>query len=407
MRFCFRVGFRYFRNGGSQILLSIMSVAFGVTVYLFITSLIYGLQKGFIATTIGSSSHITILPKESETKVLPLGAQLNLSTPLSFNAREYTMKGYAATVEQLEQIKGILAVSPVSSGSGVVIKGGQSRPISILGIDESRGSQIFDLRAAMQSGILDLGGQACCVGTELARLLGLKVGDKLRVFSSKGVELVMRISGIFKAGNISANERSVYVSLANGQRLNDMVGAVSSIETQVEDAFSVDDIAKEARVTTGLRVQTWQEVNEDLLSGLAAQNQTTNIIRVFVMILVATSVASVLIVSVLQRSREIGILKSMGASTLVLQGIFTYLGALVGVSGALVGAGFGGLITLGIGEIPGGASTIRPGYMFPIDLQFSFIIEAFIVTSLMATLAALFPARRAAQMNPVDVIRQG
>jgi lipoprotein-releasing system permease protein len=404
--FSLRIGFRYFRSGGSQILLSVASVAFGVTVYLFITSLIYGLQKGFIATTIGSSSHITILPAESEARVLPLEGRLNVATTQSFNERELTLKGYVATVQQIDRIPGLIAVSPVSMGSGLVVRGGQSRPISILGIDESRGSQIFDLRRAMQSGTSDLGGRGCCVGTELARLLGLRVGDKLRVLSAKKVDMVMRITGIFKAGNISANERSFYVSLANGQRLNDMVGTVSRIETQVTDAFALDQIAGDVRSSTGLKVQTWQEVNADLLNGLAAQSQTTNIIRLFVMILVATSVASVLIVSVMQRSREIGILKSMGASTAKLQGIFTYLGALVGVSGALVGAGLGGALILGIGEIPG-ESSIKPGYLFPIEMQLRFIVEAFLVTAGIATMAALLPARRAAKMNPVDVIRQG
>ncbi len=401
-----RIGFRYFRSGGSQILLSIASVAFGVTVYLFITSLIFGLQKGFIATTLGSSSQITVFPNENAPRILPLPGSVNIGTALPFNERELTLKSYVSTVQVLDKIPGITAVSPVSAGSGAVIKGGQKRPISILGIDENRGSQIFDLRRSLKSGILDLGGQGCAVGTELARLLGLSVGDKLRAVSATGVEMVMRITGIFQAGNINSNERSFYVSLANGQRLNNMVGAVSRIEMQVTDAFAVDPIASQIRSETGLKVQTWQEVNADLLSGLSAQTQTTNIIRVFVMILVATSVASVLIVSVMQRSREIGILKSMGASTASLQGIFTCLGALVGVTGALAGTGLGGALILGIGEIPGN-STIKPGYLFPIDMQIRFLVEAFLVTAGMATAAALLPARRAALMNPVDVIRQG
>jgi lipoprotein-releasing system permease protein len=404
--FALRLGFRYFRSGGSQIILSIASVAFGVTVYLFITALIFGLQKGFIATTIGSSSHITVLPLENESRVLTLPGSTNLGASLPFNERELKIRGFAAILLQLDSLPTVIAVSPVSSGSGMVFKGGQTRPVSILGIDESRGSQVFNFSKAIKSGSFDLGGQGCCVGTELARLLSLKAGSKVQVVSAKGVELVMRISGIFEAGNINTNERSFYVSLSNGQRLNDMVGAVSRVETQVEDAFALEPTANEIRSATGLKVQTWQEINKDLLSGLAAQSQTTDIIRLFVMILVATSVASVLIVSVMQRSREIGILKSMGASTSTLVGAFVYLGALVGVSGALVGSGLGGALILGIGELPG-ESTIKPGFLFPIEMQVSFIIEAFLVTAGIASFAALLPARRAALMDPVEVIRQG
>ena len=406
MRFAVRVGFRYFRSGGSQIIVSMVSVAFGVTVYLFITSLIFGLQKGFIATTIGNSSQVTVLPNETAPRVLNLANARNIGTVQPFNDREVTIKGYPSIVSQLDLVPGVVAVSPVSAGSGVAIKGGQTRPISILGVDESRSSQIFNLRKSMSSGRLDLGGQGCCVGEELARLLGLKAGDKLRVVSASGVEFVMRINGIFKSGNLNASERSFYVSLSNGQRLNNMIGAVSRIETQVVDPFVVEPATEAIRSKTGLKVQSWQEVNADLLSGLAAQSQTTRIIQLFVMILVATSVASVLIVSVMQRSREIGILKSMGASTRTLQAIFIFLGAFVGVGGALAGCGLGGALVLAIGEIPG-QSTIKPGYLFPIELKITFLLQAFVVTAGVATLAAVLPARRAAVMDPVEVIRQG
>jgi lipoprotein-releasing system permease protein len=108
----------------------------------------------------------------------------------------------------------------------------------------------------------------------------------------------------------------------------------------------------------------------------------------------------------MQRSREIGILKSMGASTFALQGIFTYLGVLVGFSGALVGTGIGGSLILWLGELPGDSS-IKPGFWMPIEMQTRFLVEAFFVTAGIATVAALLPARRAALMNPVDVIRQG
>ncbi|MEQ1820906.1 MAG: FtsX-like permease family protein [Fimbriimonadaceae bacterium] len=406
MRFSFKVGLRYFQSGGSQTALTIASVAFGVTVYLFISSLIFGLQSGLIRTTIGSSSQITIEPLEEAARVLPLQGQRSLSTVQPFNERIGTIRAYLTLLPELDKISGVTAVSPVASGSGVAIRGGQSRPITILGIDENRGAQVYDFRTAMASGRFDLAGQGCAVGIELARLLGLKVGDKLRVESARGVDQIFSITGIFDAGNKGANERSLYVSLPNGQRLNDMIGAVSRIEMKVADPLVVEPATEVVRNTTQLQVQNWKEGNADLLAGLAAQSQTTGIIRIFVMILVATSVASVLIVSVLQRSREIGILKSLGASTRDLQNIFIVLGALVGATGALVGVGCGGLLILGLAQIPGD-SGIRPGYALPIDLQPTLVIEAFLVAFVIGSVAAILPARRAALMNPVDVIRQG
>lgn len=406
MLFSLKVGYRYFRSGGSQTILTVVSVGFGVTVYLFITSLISGLQDGLIRTTIGNSSHITIQANDEAARVLLLKNQENLSTVQPFNEREVALKGYRGLLTQLDSVRGVTAASPVATGAGFVIRGGQSRPIATVGIEEDRGSQIFDLRAAMKSGRLDLAGQGAAIGIELARLLGIKVGDKVRVVSAKNVDQVYKVNGIFDSGNKNVNERSFYVSLSNGQRLNDMVGSVSRIELKVGDPFAVDPIADVISGSTGLRVETWKQVNSELLSGLAAQSQTTSIIRLFVMILVATGVASVLIVSVLQRSREIGILKSMGVSTRRLQGIFIVLGSLVGLSGALVGIGLGGSLVLLLAQIPGN-SGFRPGYALPIDMQFRFVLEAFAVATGIGSVAAILPARRAALMNPVDVIRLG
>ncbi len=406
MLFAIKIGFRYFQSGGSQTRLTVISVAFGVTVYLFITSLMFGLQNGLINTTIGNSSQITVEPLEESARILPIAGKLNLSTVQPFNEREVTLKGYVGLLPRLDAIKGVTAVSPVASGAGFAVRGGQTRPITIIGIEEDRGTQIFDLRYVMSSGRLDLGGQGAAIGIELARLLGLKVGDKLKVSSSKGVDQVFAVNGIFDAGNINVNERSFYVSLMNGQRLNDMVGAVSRIELKVAEPLALDDVVDEVRGVTGLKVQSWRDVNKELLSGLSAQSQTTTIIRVFTMILVATGVASVLIVSVMQRSREIGILKSMGASTRRLQGIFITLGTLVGVSGALTGVGFGGTMVAILASIPG-TSPLRPGYALPIELNFRFVFEAFAVAAGVGAMAAILPARRAALMNPVDVIRLG
>lgn len=406
MLFALKVGLRYFRNGGSQTALTIASVAFGVTVYIFITTLIFGLQQGLIRRTIGSTSHITVEPLEEVARVLPSQDGKNVASVQPFNEREPRLRGWQGLLPALDSIEGVTAVSPVATGPGFAIRGGQARPITLLGIQEDRGAQIFDLRAAMRQGALDLGGQGCAIGIELARLLGLEVGDKVRVVSSKNIEQIFTVRGIFDAGNINVNERSFYINLNASQRLNDMVGDISRIEMQVVSPFETDEIVAQTEVVSQLKVSDWKRDNGELLGALQSQNNTTAIIRFFVMILVATGVASVLIVSVLQRSREIGILKSMGASTWTLQRVFIVLGALVGVSGALTGAGLGGSLVLFLASLPG-TNPVRPGFALPIDFQLRFVVEAFAVAALIGALAAILPARRAALMNPVDVIRQG
>lgn len=405
MLFAVKLAARYFVRGGGQTALTMAGVAFGVTVYLFITTLIVGLQKGLVERTIGSSSQLTVKPLEAEARVLAT-PERNLATTQPFNEREARLRGWGTILQALDGFPGVNAASPVVSTSGFAIAGGQARPITLLGVEENRHVQIIDLRRFLVQGRLNLTGNGAAIGIELARLLGLKVGDPIRVRSSQGVERVLRVDGIFDAGNINVNERSFYVSLTTGQRLAALVGDVSRIETKVDEPFQADVIAQRVAAATGLQVTNWKEENRELLGALQSQSGTTTIIRVFVMILVATSVASVLIVSVLQRSREIGILKSMGASQARILTTFVVLGLFIGGGGALIGAGIGGSMVLGLASLPGNNPT-RPGFLFPIDWQLRYVIEGIAAATLIGTLAAIPPARRASRMNPVDVIRYG
>jgi len=405
MLFAVKLAARYFVRGGGQTVLTMAGIAFGVTVYLFITTLIVGLQKGLIERTIGSSSQLTVKPPEAEARVLPVPGR-NLATVQPFNEREPRLRGWISTLSLLDGYPGINAASPVVSTAGFAIRGGQARPITILGVEENRHVQIIDLRRNIKSGRLNLSGNGCAIGIEMARLLGLRPGDPLRVRSSQNIERVLRVDGIFDAGNININERSLYVSLATGQRLAQLTGDVSRIETKVDEPFNADTIATKLAASTGLQVTNWKDENKELLGALQSQTGTTSIIRVFVMILVATSVASVLIVSVLQRSREIGILKSMGASTSRILATFVMLGLFIGGGGALIGAGIGGTAVLALSTLPGNNPT-KPGFMFPIDWQLRYVLEGIVAATLIGTFAAIPPARRAARMNPVDVIRFG
>lgn len=412
MSFALRVALRYFRAGGVQSALTVLGVGVGLTVFIFLSALIGGLQKGLIDRVVGSLSHVTIVPSDPAVRPLvgpapgePGGAIASIREEKVVD-RDPRIGDWRPLVAAVEQEPGIVAVSPSVAGPGFAVRGNQIRPITFRGVLEERASGIVDIEAKLVDGRMDLSGQSCVIGVELARDLGVRVRDRVRVRSGKGREAILTVQGVFDVGISEINARSVYVSLTNAQRLLDLVGYVTSIETKLSDVFTANEVADRLAASTGLQVESWMRQNREFLSGLQAQSGSSTMIKVFVMVAVAFGVASVLIVAVVQKQREIGILKSMGARTRSILLIFLMQGFLVGALGSVVGCTMGSLLVWGITLIPGDNAT-APGRLFPAELEVVYLVQAVAAALVVGTLAGLAPARRAARMDPMEVIRYG
>src|SRR5690606_28508655 len=150
------------------------------------------------------------------------------------------------------------------------------------------------------------------IGTELAKDLGVTLGDKLRVTSAIGRSETLTITGLFDMGNRDLNRRWMFVTLKLGQTLLDLSGGVSNIDLTVKDLFGANAVADGLRARTGLSVDSWMQTNSGLLNALSNQSVSNNLIRGFVVIIVALGISSVLVVSVVQKQREIGMLPDVG-----------------------------------------------------------------------------------------------
>ena len=147
----------------------------------------------------------------------------------------------------------------------------------------------------------------------------------------------MRIAGLVDLGVAELNRRSVYVPLRSAQSLFDLAGGATRIDVSLADVWSARALATELTRELPAKVESWQDTNAQLVSALNAQSVSTAIIRGVVMVVVVLGIASVLVVSVVQKQREIGILRAMGATRAQVMGVFLVQGALVGLVGALVG----------------------------------------------------------------------
>ena len=403
MTFPFFVAYRYFRSGGIQTLLTTAVVGVGVLVYIVIGALFAGVEKVIADGVLGQISHITADRPE------PPSIKATGPVPRSFviqakNRDREHLDNWQKRLGQIQRIPGIRVATPVVTSSGFIRVGGRNRPIAIRGVELSTNNLIVNLQKFRRKGIIDLAGPSCLLGADLADLLSVDVGDQIILESGDAVKQKLFVRGIFKTKNLAINEGYVYVSIENGQRLAKLTGEISAIETQLDDYFAATDIAKKMRDITGLRCRPWTEGNGDLLGIFASQTATQIMIQAFALLSVAFGTASVLAVTVVQKGREIGILKAMGARTGSIIRIFLAFAFFVSVLGALAGSIIAGAILYVISLTP---ADLDSGSLFTVSINPSFFIQAWVAAILVGLLSAISPARKASRMDPVEVIRYG
>ncbi len=212
------------------------------------------------------------------------------------------------------------------------------------------------------------------------------------------------MSGVFDLGNREVNRRWVIVSLRAAQTLLALEGGVTSLEVTVDDVFAATRIADAVAARTGLVADSWMVTNAQLMVGLRSQDSSSTLIQVFVVLAVAMGIASVLIVSVVQKQKEIGILRAMGATRRSVLIVFLLQGALVGLAGSLLGAGLGA----SLGELFVSVARAADGSpLFPVSVTPALLARSTFVAVATGVFAAVLPARRAARLDPAVAIRHG
>jgi ABC-type transport system, involved in lipoprotein release, permease component len=285
----------------------------GVSVIVFVIALISGLQSNLVERTLGTQSHVRVeAPREvNRIAPAPVGVlQLLLEDPRPQSLRP--IDNWQQVRDVIERLPGVTAVSPVVSGPAFGRRGDAVESVALVGIDLARYLRVIPLQDNLVAGRLEVGSGNGLVGRQLAEDLGLRTGGKLRLDAGDGREAVINVAGIFELGVRELDERYVYVDLKQAQSLLALPGGVTVIDVTVEDVFDADTQAARIRGLTGLQAQSWMESNAQLMNALSSQSMSTNMISFFVAVSVALGIASVLAVSVAQRTREIGILRAMG-----------------------------------------------------------------------------------------------
>ena len=405
--FEWRVALRFLREGRMQTVLIIVGVAAGVAVIAYISALINGLQSNTLAKTLGAQAHITLrAPDDLVTpaaSAMPGTAVLTETQPRAQRLR--SVANWQALVPLLERLPEVAGVSPMVSGSGLALRGEASQAIALMGVDLDRYDRVVGLRSKVVSGSARLSPGEAIVGRELAKDLGVRVGDRLTVQTggaSGTVSDSVRVTALVDLGVKDLNRRTVIVPLRAAQSLLALPGGASQLDLTLKDVWVAQTLARALQTQFPYKIESWQESNAQLVSALNAQSISTSIIRGVVLAVVVLGIASVLVVSVVQKGREIGILRAMGATRGQVLRVFLVQGAVVGVLGSVLGLLLAVALIWVFTHFVRGSDGLP---LFSITLPLAMALQIALIASVCGVLAAVAPARRAAALDPAQAIR--
>jgi len=399
------VAFRFLREGRIQTVLILTGIVLGIAVQVFLNALIVGLQASLIARTVGNAPHISgTMPDAEPIAVLPPDPERRILSRIVTNEGSVKPIRDGETIRtQLSKLGAFTVILPVARGSGFILQGQKSLPVILRGSDLDLADRLYDIRRRLTAGRYEVGADKVLIGKDLAAKLRLDVGSTIRISTPGGADDLFQVNGVFDLENQPVNETWILLSLPRAQNLLRLERGLTEIELQVTDVFAAERKAAELRASfPSLRWRSWEETNASLLTALRSQSSSSYMIQLFVLLSVTLGIASVLAVSVVQKSRQIGILKAVGTMTRHVSRIFVIQGAVLGFAGSLLGVLAGwGLILVFQAVRAGDASS------FPITVSFGAAVVSVAVATAAGTLAAFVPARRASRLDPMEVIRNG
>ncbi|MDB5650885.1 MAG: lipoprotein-releasing system transrane protein LolC [Hyphomicrobiales bacterium] len=404
----FSIALTHIRARMRQTLVGVMGVAIGVGFSVMMAALMEGSQNDFVAQLVDSLPHISVTDEQREPPRQPADIVYDAAEIHGLTTRVLRpgIKNPFAIMAALEGwLPGTLA--PSVQWKAVIRFAGRDTAASVTGIDPRREMNVSKLPTQIRSGSLDnlfKASNAIILGDGLAKKIGARVGNSIVVTAGSGNTISATVVALSHSGVSQVDDTQSYVLIKTGQILAGQTGLVNELRVKVRDVMQAREVARRIEAETGYKSVSWQEAHEDLLSAF----QVRNIIMYTVVsaILMVASFGTYNIISTIthEKTRDIAIMKSLGFASRVIRQIFVVESMMIGVLGLLLGWVLGVCMTWGMGFIE-----IKSPFMDSTHLPVLYAPAHYVIAGLVAlsasVIAGYFPARKAASLQPVEIIR--
>lgn len=417
-RFEWMIAWRYLRarrsEGGVSVMTWISLIGITLAVFALIATLAVrsGFRSEFVGTILGANAHATVYAHGEVTEAGTLDRRIT---------------DYAALADAVGQVPGVLQAAPLIKGQVMASRGDRNAGVQVYGI---HAADLAEIPGVAQSEVAygDLGrfDEGIAIGSGVARALGLSIGDKVKLISPNGVKTAFGTSPrvnayevvyVFTAGRYDIDNTRAYMPFAEAQSYFNREGAADEIEVMVDDPERVDQyilpLVQAAGQSYG--VWSWRDSSGGFLRALEVEDNVMFVILSILVLIATMNIVSGLIMLVKNKGRDIGILRTIGLSEGSVMRVFFICGSITGVIGTLLGVILGCLFAIYIDPIfsfvnyvmGGGVwdPSIRGIYALPAELRAGDVIKAVGLSLGLSFVVTIFPARRAARLNPVEALR--
>jgi lipoprotein-releasing system permease protein len=413
MRLFFYIAFRHILSRKRQSVVSLLGIVIGVGFFLAISSLMQGSQNDFIRRLVDSSPHITVSDTYRNPKIQAVekaypGSLVELRS-IKPQTETRGIRGYRQIVEDLRNTPGVRA-SAVLNGQAILNFAGRDVSVSLNGMNPEDMRDLTTIDEHMVEGTLDdliANRDGIVLGSELMRIQSLSMGDNITLAASTGQVRTFKIVGVFRIGRIDYDGTQAFVDIKRVQAMFNKSNRANSIIIKMDKPELARTFATSLENRIGYKAVSWQESTEDLMSTLVIRNIIMYSVVSAVLIVAAFGIYNIISTNVMEKLRDIAILKSTGFKSRDIQWIFLIQGAVLGVAGVIAGVPLGCAFMYALSQVEFKPPGITEPINMPIDWGFMQFAIASAFAFFAALLASYLPARKGASVLPIDILRGG
>lgn len=395
-----------------QTAVSLLGIILGVGFFLGVASLMQGSEKDFIRRLVDNMPHITLKDELRQSPQQPVFSTYpDAAIALRHAKPQEERRGIRNYKEKLAQVTDMpgVRVAPILSGNAVVSYAGRELGASITGLVPQQMRGVSIIESLMSVGTLDslnANADGIIIGKALAEKLNMQVGNSLTVTAPNGTVKLMKVVGLFKSGNKNYDEGQTFALLNKVQALLDRPNTANRFIFKLDDPYLASAVARvvEAR-TGGYLAESWQEASADIMGTLAVRNTIMYSVVSAILIVAAFGIYNIISTIVMEKTRDIAILKSMGFHAADIQQIFLIQGLILGLLGSLFGSMLGAGIIFGLSQITLKTPFNSDPVPMPVEWGWPQFALAIAFAMGASVFAAWLPARKAGAVQPVAILR--